>query len=97
MPEPLKDIFATVLIGGSLLLLTGWMQQREAEIEAMRLADTGCIPQDEGEVAIQRIEAGRVTCEKHARLEWPAAQIPTLACPIKGACTSENLINLTRN
>lgn len=95
--ETLKDMIAILVVGGGILAVTGWMQHREAEIEAQHQAETACIPQDEGEVAIQRVVNGNITCEKHARVEYPQVQIPTLACPIKGACTSDNLIKLTRN
>lgn len=95
--ETVKDTIATIVICGAILAITGWMQHREAEIEARHQADAGCIPQDEGEVAIQRVVNGTITCEKHVRLDYPHVQVPTLACPIKGACTSDNLIKLTRN
>ena len=97
MPDWIKDTAATVIVVAVLLGVTGWMDQREAEIEAQHQAGAGCIPQDEGEVAIQRVVDGAITCEKHVRLDFPQVQIPTLACPIKGACTSDNLIKLSRN
>lgn len=97
MPDWIKDTAATIVVCGTLLGLTSWIQQREAEIEAQHQADAGCIPQDEGEVAIQRVVNGVIQCEKHVRLDYPTVQMPTLACPIKGACDADNLIKLTRN
>lgn len=95
--ETLKNVMASVVIAIGILMLTGWINEREAEIEAMHQADAGCIPQDEGEVAIQRIVNGIIQCEKHVRIDYPHVQMPTLACPIKGACDADTVIHLTDN
>lgn len=97
LPDWLKDTAAAIVVTGGILMLTGWLNEREAEIEAMHQADAGCIPQDEGEVAIQRIVNGIIQCERHVRLDYPHVQMPTLACQIKGACDADTVIHLTRN
>ncbi len=88
IPEPIKTAAANVIVIGGMLALTAWMQARDDA--PAQIAE--CTPADEGEIAIQTIEQGVITCEKHPRLGYAMAQTPTLACPIKGACESSNLI-----
>ena len=97
IPDWITNTAASIVVCGMLLGITGFMQQREAEIEAQHQATAGCIPSDAGEITIQRIDHGVIRCEKHARLDYPHAQVPTLICPIKGACSTQNMIHLTRS
>lgn len=82
MLDNVKRRLAAGFLIFALLLLMSWVQGRD--MRDVQLASAACTPTDYNEVAIQTRINGRIFCEKHPR-------IPELACPIKDACTFENL------